>query len=298
MIPLLSLFALCAGAVLVLDDAPWFSQRSLTERLRPYSRRSEQRTPRASARPMLDLVVPGIDAAARGLSGVLGIDTPLATRLERAASDVSPESFRLRQALHALLAALATILLALWFEPPATLGIAAVVTSPLMAVLVDEQVLHRRIEQRSERLIAELPVIVEQLGMLLAAGYSVPGAIDRLAQRTDGAIATELRSVVRRIRHGLSVDAALDEWARRCDLVPVQRLVHVLSLHDDAGDLASLVAEEARTVRGEAHRDLLEDIERRAQLVWVPVTVATLLPGLIFLAVPFMSALSQVAGGR
>ena len=71
----------------------------------------------------------------------------------------------------------------------------------------------------------------------------------------------------------------------------------MLRLHDDAGDLGSLIAQEARTIRAAAHRDLLEVIERRSQLVWVPVTVATLVPGLIFLAVPFMSAMTQVTGG-
>jgi hypothetical protein len=57
-----------------------------------------------------------------------------------------------------------------------------------------------------------------------------------------------------------------------------------------------LIAAEARSVRAEAHRELIESIERRAQLVWIPVTVATLVPGLIFLAVPFYSAMAQVAG--
>ena len=32
-------------------------------------------------------------------------------------------------------------------------------------------------------------------------------------------------------------------------------------------------------------------MERRGQQVWVPVTVATLLPGVIFLAIPFIEAL-------
>ena len=76
----------------------------------------------------------------------------------------------------------------------------------------------------------------------------------------------------------------------------VHRLVAVLRLNGDTGDLGSLVAEEARAVRAEAHRELLETIERRSQLVWIPVTVATLVPGLLFLAVPFVSAMSQVAG--
>jgi hypothetical protein len=49
-------------------------------------------------------------------------------------------------------------------------------------------------------------------------------------------------------------------------------------------------------VRSEAHRALIETIERRGQLVWVPVTVATLVPGLILLAVPFLSAVAMVTG--
>jgi hypothetical protein len=80
------------------------------------------------------------------------------------------------------------------------------------------------------------------------------------------------------------------------DQEPVRRLVGVLGLHREAGDLGRLIADEARAIRAESHRDLVERIERRSQAVWIPVTVATLVPGLLFLAVPFMSALSQVTG--
>jgi hypothetical protein len=43
------------------------------------------------------------------------------------------------------------------------------------------------------------------------------------------------------------------------------------------------------------HRHTIEAIERRAQQVWVPVTVATLVPGVMLLAVPFLSALHLFA---
>jgi hypothetical protein len=33
-------------------------------------------------------------------------------------------------------------------------------------------------------------------------------------------------------------------------------------------------------------------MERRGQQVWIPVTVATLLPGVVFIAIPFTSALA------
>ena len=65
----------------------------------------------------------------------------------------------------------------------------------------------------------------------------------------------------------------------------------MLALNRQAGDLGRLIGEEARSIRRDVHRELVETIERRAQQVWVPVTVATLVPGLIFLAVPFVEAL-------
>ena len=40
---------------------------------------------------------------------------------------------------------------------------------------------------------------------------------------------------------------------------------------------------------------LIETIERRGQQVWIPVTVAALVPGVIFLAVPFIDALRLFA---
>ena len=44
-------------------------------------------------------------------------------------------------------------------------------------------------------------------------------------------------------------------------------------------------------MRREAQRRLVETIERRAQLVWIPVTVATLVPGVLLMAVPFLAAM-------
>ena len=58
---------------------------------------------------------------------------------------------------------------------------------------------------------------------------------------------------------------------------------------------AGLIGEEARAIRRDVHRELIETIERRGQQVWIPVTVAALVPGVIFLAVPFIDALSLFA---
>ena len=77
----------------------------------------------------------------------------------------------------------------------------------------------------------------------------------------------------------------------------VDRLVAVLALNREAADLGRLIADEARTDRAEVHRELIETIERRSQQVWIPVTVATLVPGVLFLAVPFIEAMRLFTSG-
>jgi len=296
---LAALMAAAAGSSLLFTDLPWFRHRALVDRLRPYSRhRTTAGTPARGAGASLRQVVGPIaaDAGAR-LSRLLGVDTDLAMRLERAGVATDPVTFRLRQATLAICGLAVSCLAVLWLSPPTVMSIALLLAAPVLAALAPEQQLSSAATARQQRRKDELPIVVEQLGMLLSAGYSLTAALARLGERGTGVVAGDLRRVMQRIRHGVTEQTALSEWVELSDLDAVQRLVAVLALHSSAGDLGALISGEARAERAEAHRDLLEAIERRAQLVWVPVTVATLVPGLIFLAVPFYAAMAQVVGG-
>ena len=44
-------------------------------------------------------------------------------------------------------------------------------------------------------------------------------------------------------------------------------------------------------------QEIVETMERRSQSVWVPVTIATLVPGVILLAIPFGQALRLFTSG-
>jgi hypothetical protein len=71
----------------------------------------------------------------------------------------------------------------------------------------------------------------------------------------------------------------------------VEQLVRILVLHHATSDLGRLVGHEAAQIRRDAHRRLVTEVERRNQQVWIPVTVAALVPGVLFLAIPFVDAL-------
>ena len=96
--------------------------------------------------------------------------------------------------------------------------------------------------------------------------------------------------MIRSWLEGVEEAAALREWSDIAGVPALDRLLSVLALNREATDLGSLITVEARATSAEVHRELIEQLERRAQQVWIPVTVATLVPGVLFLAVPFLEA--------
>lgn len=289
-LPLVGLMWL--GFALVLAELRWFRRPSLAARLRTYvPTASGDRRGNTPATSLRDVVGPLAQQYGARLSKVFGITEETSTRLERIHSPLTVSQFRVRQfgwaAASLGLAAASTLVLA----PPPAAALLFLLGSPVLAFLVVEQRLSLASNEWRRRLLLELPVVAEQLGMLLSAGCSLGGALNRLAGRGRGACGRDLDRVCARIRHGLSDTDALREWARLADLDALNRLVGVLALNREAGDLGTLISEEARAIRREVHRQLIESIERRSQQVWIPVTVATLVPGVLFLAVPFIEAM-------
>jgi Flp pilus assembly protein TadB len=286
--------ALWAGSVLLLSRVRWFGRPSLADRLRPYAPVAVPGRARAgvlSVASFRDAVGPLARTVGERLARAFGVSEGLDERLARIHSDVDVTGFRLRQVGWATAAFGTASLAVLAARPPAVAGLGFVLGAPLLAFLVLEQRLARASRAWQERIARELPVVAEQLAMLLAAGYSLSAALHRLATRGGGACARDLARVGRRIRQGLSEGDALREWQLLARVPGLDRLVAVLALNREASDLGRLISEEARAIRRDAQRALVEIVDRRAQQVWIPVTVATLLPGSIFLMIPFLEAI-------
>ena len=294
----LSGLALWAGATLLLSTTRWFSRLPLSERLRPYAvggMASSGRTGLLSIESFRDAVGPLSRAIGTRLAKLLGVAEDLEVRLSRIHSPLDATGFRIRQIGYALaafaMAALGTIAL----RPPVPIALLFLVGAPLLAFLLLEQQLAAASKAWQRRVFLELPVVAEQLAMLLSAGYSLTAAMNRVSRRGRGACARDLARVLRRIRQGLSDIEALREWGAVAQVDAVDRLIPVLALNREASDLGRLLSEEARGIRRDVQRELTELVERRGQQVWIPVTVATLVPGVIFLSVPFITALQLFA---
>ncbi len=180
-----------AGVTLLLADTRWARRLSLAKRLTiadaPTGRSSES-TGQWLARGATTLGV--------HMARVLGVHDDLATRLERVHSSLDSTAIRLRQVG--------------WCIGGLALGLlvsAAVGTTPGLAVLLTLApaalgflLVEHRVTQASDawrqRVTSELPVIAEQLAMLLGAGYALGPALGRLADRGQGASAQDLRRVL------------------------------------------------------------------------------------------------------
>jgi tight adherence protein C len=297
---LLALVGLClfAGSTLLLSELRWFRRRPLVDRLAPYvpgGAAARRRGAIMSAASFGQVVGPLARAVGARVARVFGVTEALAVRLERVHSPLDVTAFRVRQLAWAVAGLVGGTLAALALGVGGLLALLFVVGGAALGFLVVEQRLAAESAAWQRRIFLELPVVSEQLGMLLGAGYSLGAALSRLAARGKGACGRDLVRVTGRVRQGLTEVQALREWAAVVDVDALDRLVSVLALNRQGGDLGRLVGEEARAIRRDVHRELVEAIERRGQQVWIPVTVAALVPGVIFLAVPFVEALRLFA---
>lgn len=313
---LLSFLGIWAGTVILLMLHPWFNGTTLIDRLRRYtpggmavrgssmsssiggrnarSHRSSSAVERGGTSHAIATIAGVVGSA---LAKIVGVREDIRVRLARIASTETPSAFRTRQLRNGVGALFAAGLVAAGAQLSGPAAAVVIIAAPVAAILWPEQKLATANDAYQQAILHELPVVAEQLGMLMSAGYSLSAALHRLSRRPTGVCGRDLRAVALRIRQGVSEVDALIEWADLAKVDALSRLVEVLSLNREAGDLGSMISAESRAIRREVHRALLEEIERRSQTVWIPVTVATLVPGVIFLAIPFTAALNQFSGG-
>lgn len=285
---------LWSGIALVLSTLGPLRRPTLRRRLQPYL----GVRPQSEAPSLRRRLAPLTLVVGEHLARPLRATEPLERRLRRAHHPLDPGAFRFRQLGHAI--AGLGLAGALAGAAPTTLHplvtVVLVLSTPVVVFATHEHLLAELDRGQTRQVTRELPTVAEQLGMLLASGRSVAAAIAHLGDRGHGPLADDLRRVTGRLQQGVDERSALQEWADLRPVPGISHLVGVLTLAGETTDLDHLVEQESDAIRDQAHRQLLADLERRSQQVWVPVTVATLLPGSLLLLVPFLDALRLFAG--
>lgn len=166
---------------------------------------------------------------------------------------------------------------------------------PLAAVSEAASKIRKELRQRVE-IEANLPLEIEKLALYLGSGLSLNSSFYRLAKTSS----TETRAVfifiAQGLQSGLPVGEVLNECYLRFPTDSIRRITNLLAGGASGGDLVRVTRDEAANQRGVRHLNALAKMEKVTQSVWIPITIAALLPGIAIVFIPFFSILTSLKG--
>lgn len=220
----------------------------------------------------------------------------LRLRLTRAGSATTVEQFRTEQVLWGLAGLGVGVALSVLLS--ATRGSSVLALTVLMAVCalagvaVRDWLLTRAIQQRQQRLLAELPTVAELLALAVSAGEGALGALERVTRTTHGVMAQELATTLSHARTGTPLPQALQQMGDRSGLAALRRFADGIATAVERGTpLADVLRAQATDVRAEGRRALMEEGGKREIAMLVPVVFLILPVTVVFAVYPGLVAI-------
>ncbi len=156
--------------------------------------------------------------------------------------------------------------------------------------------LHERATKIKQNLMASYPSLLERLSMLVGSGRSLTASLGQLSKDRPGPWTPWLVDIATHLEQGHRL---ADEFSSIADLLresEIDRLREIVSIHALTSELPWLLANEMEIIVRRRRLQLTEILEKRSQLVWIPVSVAILIPGTLLLVIPLISALKFFGG--
>lgn len=294
------------GIVLVLARVRAIRQPPLAIRVLPYLRDlsplvdAPNRAPGHSASPLgaaTGVFGPVLRSGAEAVERVLGGETSVRRRIERAGLDLTVHEVRVQQVVWGLVgfavAAAYSLLKALTDPGGVVAAVMLSIVGFAAGVLARDNHLSGQARRRERRIIEEFPALAELLALAVAAGEGPVSALDRVVRRSDGAFSADLARVLADVRLGEPVGVAFDELASRTAVPAVARFAQGIAIAIERGTpLADVLHAQAADVRDASRRDLIESAARREVLMMVPVVFLVLPVTVLFAFWPGVVGLS------
>ncbi|HEY7620343.1 MAG TPA: type II secretion system F family protein [Solirubrobacteraceae bacterium] len=143
--------------------------------------------------------------------------------------------------------------------------------------------LERKVEQRKDRFIAQLPELARVLSNAASAGLSIVGALEIAANELDEPASVELGIALEEVRIGQSFDRAFEHMAERMPSRELGVLVSTLVIQQrSGGDLVNALSDMAATL--ESRKDTLREVKTiMSGAVASAYIVAAMGVGIVFL---------------
>jgi tight adherence protein B len=183
-----------------------------------------------------------VELAGRVVQG-RDLDSGLATRLEAAGVPLKPPEWMIIHLGIAIAAGLVMALLTGFSLLPTLIGLVLGLVLPFLYLSLKES-------RRKAAFAQALPETLQLLSGSLAAGYSLPQAVDTVVRESSGPMAVELNKAIVEARLGVPMEDALDTVARRMDSVDFAWVVMAIRIQREVGgNLAEVLNNVAATMR-------------------------------------------------
>lgn len=241
---------------------------------------------------------PVLRSLAEGVEKVLGGAASVRKRIRRADLDLTVQEFRVEQVTWGFVgfgvAAAYELLSAARGQPNPIAVLVVCVLGFVSGVLLRENHLSGQAQRRERQILQEFPTVAELLALAVAAGESPVAALDRVVQRSGGALSSELARVLAGIRTGQPVSTAFDQLASETGLPLVARFAQGIAVAVERGTpLADVLHAQAADVREAGRRELIEVAARREVFMMVPVVFLLLPLTIVFAFWPGVIGLSM-----
>ena len=278
--------ALVAGAGLVLILAAALARRpSFVDRVAQG---------RVQERPPSALAAWARRVSASTLDTLGSTSESVARRLALAGMNPDVSVFRLRQAVAGFVAACALVAARHASSLRASLVplCACALVGTLLGVAGMDRFLTVRARARQRAIDAAVPDCSELLALAVAAGESIPAAIERVAGCAGGPLGAELLLTAGHIRNGTPSVRALADLVERTESPALTRLSRTLTTAIERGSpLAAVLHDQARDQRERSLAALMEEGGRREIAMLLPVVFLILPVTVMFALYPGLIAL-------
>jgi tight adherence protein B len=171
------------------------------------------------------------------------LDTGLAAKLDAAGVPLRPAEWMLVHIGFAIAVGLTLTLLSGFSLLATVLGVVLGVGLPYAFLSIKEG-------RRKSAFAQQLPDTLQLLSGSLAAGYSLPQAVDTVVRESSGPMAVELNRAIVEARLGVPIEDALETVARRMNSVDFAWVVMAIKIQRDVGgNLAEVLSNVAATMR-------------------------------------------------
>ena len=217
-------------------------------------------------------------------------------RLDALSSKTTLERFRLQQFLAGIAGVVVMTLVTFGVAAARPVSILQWIVMMLIGfvagAMVFDRILTVRVNAISRKVSSQVADAAELLALSVSAGESVPAALRRVQQIVGPELATQLGAPLEDIDNGASVTRALGKLRRTTRSPQLGRLLDTLVASMERGaPLATTLREQARDLRDETRRALMESGGKREVAMLFPVVFIILPVTVVFALYPGLVAL-------